>query len=127
MTELLLLAAVGLLAGTLSASLGIGGGIVIVPALVVLASFGQLEAQGTSLAVIVPTAVIGTIVHLRADRVDRAVAVRVGIGGIVGGLIGARVALATDPEILQKLFAVMLVITALRMLRRTRRAPADTA
>ncbi len=125
MSELALLAGLGLLAGTLASSLGIGGGIVMVPGLVVLASYGQLEAQGTSLAVIVPTALIGTTVHMRAGRVDRATALRVGLGGIVGALIGARVALALDPDLLQKMFAVLLVITAVRMLRRTVRRDAE--
>lgn len=113
---------VGLIAGSLAASLGIGGGIIYVPALVALFSFAQHEAQGTSLAVIVPTTVVAAVVHARAGRVEWGTALLLGIGGIVGGLIGAEAALALDAPVLKRLFAVFLVLTAVRMLSRTRRA-----
>jgi uncharacterized membrane protein YfcA len=120
---------IGLLAGLLSASLGIGGGIVYVPALVSLFAVMQHEAQGTSLAVIVPTAIVAALVHARERRVAWAVAVPLGIGGVIGGLLGARTALALSAPLLRRLFAVLLVITAVRMLVKTRRAshgPTDT-
>ncbi len=109
---------VGLAAGALSATLGIGGGVVFVPALAVLASFDQQLAQGTSLAVIVPTVLIGAVVHARADRVEWTVAIPVGVGGIVGGLLGARVALGLDETLLRRMFAVFLIVMAARMLLR---------
>ncbi len=113
---------VGLAAGALSATLGIGGGLVFVPALAVIASFDQQLAQGTSLAVIVPTVAIGAYVHARAGRVDWAIAIPVGLGGIAGGLIGAQVALGLDETLLRRMFAVFLALMAVRMLlRRARR------
>ncbi len=115
---------VGLAAGALSATLGIGGGVVFVPALAVIAAFDQQLAQGTSLAVIVPTTVIGAYVHARAGRVDWRTAVRLAIGGIAGGLVGAQVALGLDETLLRRLFAVFLALMAVRMLwAKARRAP----
>lgn len=111
---------IGLAAGTVSASLGVGGGVVFVPALVILFSFDQHVAQGTSLAVIVPIAIVGAFVHARANRVVWRYAVPLGIAGVFGGVIGGGIALALDDIVLRRMFAAMLVVTAVRMLRRPR-------
>lgn len=112
---------VGLAAGALGAMLGVGGGIIYVPALVALFSFAQHEAQGTSLVVIVPSTIVAALVHAKARRVDWRAALLLGLGGIAGGLIGARVALGLDAALLKRMFAVFLVIAAMRMLGKTRR------
>ncbi len=114
------LIAVGLAAGVLSATLGVGGGVVFVPALVTLLGFEQQLAQGTSLAVILPTVIVGTSVHARAGRVVWNVAIGAGIGGILGGVGGAEVALGLPESVLQRLFAGFLVIMAIRMFDKTR-------
>ncbi len=111
---------IGLVAGSVSASLGVGGGIVFVPALVVLFGYDQHLAQGTSLAVIVPTVIVGAWVHARAGRVVWRSAIPIGLGGIAGGLIGGMIALAIDADVLRRMFAVMLVLTAFRMLSKVR-------
>jgi uncharacterized membrane protein YfcA len=111
----------GVMAGGLAAMLGIGGGIVYVPALVGLFSFGQHEAQATSLAVIVPTTLIAAVVHVRAGRVDVPRAVALGAGGVLGGALGATSALAVDGLVLRRAFAVILVYVAYRMVLRARR------
>ncbi len=116
---------IGLLAAAVGASLGVGGGIVYVPALVAFFSFSQHEAQGTSLAVIVPTMLIAAVIHGRAGRVDFKTAVALGIGGVLGGWLGARLALSLEGIVLRRLFALFLVLTAIRMLRRTTRAAHD--
>ena len=121
MTALALIA-VGLGTGILSATLGIGGGIVFVPALVALFGFDQHLAEGTSLLVIVPTALIGTMAHARAGRVDWKIGLLVGAGGVVGGFAGAHIALELAPAVLRRLFAAFLAVMALRMLWRTRSA-----
>ncbi|MBI5157926.1 MAG: sulfite exporter TauE/SafE family protein [Acidimicrobiia bacterium] len=115
------LIAVGLVAGTLGAMLGVGGGIVYVPALVALFSFAQHEAQGTSLAVIIPSTMIAAYVHARAGRVDWKTALLLGVGGILGGVAGARIALSLDAPVLKRMFAVFLVLAVLRMAGKTRR------
>jgi len=107
--------ALGLFAGLLASALGIGGGIIFVPVLVSLFGFSQLGAQGTSLAVIVPTAAIATYGHMRAGRVVWRVAAITGGAGVVGALIGSRVAYALDEQLLQRIFAVLLIGLAIRM------------
>jgi uncharacterized membrane protein YfcA len=97
--------------------------VVFVPVLVVGLALDQATAQGTSLAVIAPTAVIGTYGHVRYGRVDWRAALPVGFGGIVGAALGAQAALAADPLLLRRLFAGLLVFLAVRLLLRQRKAP----
>ena len=128
--EIVGLVVLGLVAGLLAASLGIGGGIVFVPVLVSVFSFTQLDAQGTSLAVIVPTTIIATYRHARAGRVVWNVALITGAAGVLGALVGSRVAYTLDEEVLQRIFAVVLVLLALRMAHRAwslRPTAADSA
>lgn len=116
----LLLILTGLVAGTVAALLGVGGGVVFVPALVVLFGFEQHLAQGTSLAAIVPTTLIASIRHARHGRVDWRLAIPVAAGGIGGGLLGAGLALDMAPELLRRLFVGLLVVVSIRMVRKTR-------
>ena len=116
----LALIAIGLVAGGVAATLGVGGGIVYVPALVSLFGFVQHDAQGTSLAVIIPTTFVAAVVHSKAGRVAWKTAIPLGIGGLVGGLLGGTTALALSAPLLRRMFAVFLVIIAVRMLAETR-------
>ncbi len=117
-----LLILTGLVAGTLAALLGVGGGVVFVPALVVLFGLEQHLAQGTSLAAIVPTTLVASIRHARHGRVDWLLAAAVAVGGIAGGIFGAELALGLAPELLRRLFVGLLVIVSIRMAAKTRRA-----
>ena len=129
--DLLTLAAllgIGLAAGFLAGLLGIGGGILIVPALVLLLGFDQHVAQGTSLLVIIPAAMAGSWTHYRRGRLELRHAAFVAAGGIIGAAIGSLSALSIEDELLQRLFAVVLLVVAVRMLW-PRRPPStsDTA
>lgn len=115
MMEVIGFALLGLATGLIASTLGIGGGIIFVPSLVVFFGFAQHVAQGTSLAVIVPTAIVGTILHSSKGRVNWRIAGLVAIGGIAGGLLGAWIAQTLDPELLRRLFAGLLVVIAVRM------------
>jgi uncharacterized protein len=114
--ELVGLAAVGLGAGFLAGLLGIGGGVVMVPAMVLLFGFDQHVAQGTSLLVIIPSALTGSYTHHRNGRLLLRDAAVLGAGGVVGALIGSVSALSLDDTVLRRLFAAFLILTALRML-----------
>ncbi|NND03285.1 MAG: sulfite exporter TauE/SafE family protein [Acidimicrobiia bacterium] len=114
----------GLLAGALASALGIGGGVVFVPVLAVVLGLDQALAQGTSLAVIVPTAVIGTYGHARFNRIDWKSVVPVAIGGVIGAVLGAQIALAVDPQLLRRMFAGLLVVLAIRLIRQQLKAQA---
>jgi uncharacterized membrane protein YfcA len=115
MLEIVSLIVLGLFAGAIAASLGLGGGVIFVPALVVLFGFEQHIAQGTSLAVIFPTAIVATIAHTRRGNVRWRLAIPIGMAGIVGAVIGAQVALRLDPDVLRQMFGVFLMLLAVRM------------
>jgi len=118
---------IGFVAGALGAVMGVGGGIVNVPALAILYSFEQHLAQGTSLAVIVPTAIVAAVTHSRRGQVDWRLAALLASGGLAGGWLGARTALALDGALLRLLFVCFLLLMVGRMLfrtwRRSRRTP----
>lgn len=115
----LALGLIGLVAGVLGASLGVGGGIIFVPALVLVAGFGQHLAEGTSLAVILPTAIVGAWVHHRHGRVVWSTAVAVGAAGIVGAVIGSRLALSLEGTVLRRLYAVLLLVIVVQLTMRS--------
>ena len=105
----------GLLVGVLSGVMGIGGGILLVPILVLGFGFGQQVAQGTSLAAIIPTAIVGSYTHDRAHNVDRAAAAWLSAGGTAGALLGALVAVQLQRGLLVRLFGVLLLYSAYRI------------
>lgn len=124
-----LLVALGALAGTMGGLLGVGGGIVMVPGLVLLLSVAQAVAKGTSLAVIVPTALVGTWRNLRAGNADLAVGALSGAAGVLSAFGASLVALRLDPVLSAVLFGLLLVAVAARLLlaARGRPVPGDRA
>jgi uncharacterized protein len=124
--EILALLAIGLAAGILAGLLGIGGGVLMVPAMVLLLGFDQHVAQGTSLLVIIPAAIAGSWTHHRHGRLVLRDAAALAAGGVLGALVGSMTALSLDEGLLQRLFAVLLILVALRMLLSRRpSAPQD--
>ena len=119
--EIIGLIALGLFAGAIAATLGVGGGIIFVPVLVSAFGFAQLDAQGTSLAIIVPTAIVGMLTHAKAGRVVWPVVFVVAAGGVVAALGGAKLAQSMNEEVLRRIFAIVLVLLAIRMGLRTYR------
>lgn len=114
--DLVQLALIGLAAGFLAGLLGIGGGVLMVPAMVLLLGFDQHVAQGTSLLVIIPAALSGSYTHHRNGRLFLRDAAILAAGGVTGAVIGSVFALSIEDEILRRLFAGFLLIIAVRML-----------
>jgi uncharacterized membrane protein YfcA len=114
--EIVALLGIGLLAGLLAGLLGIGGGVVLVPAMVLLLGFVQHLAQGTSLLVVIPAATTGAWTHHRRGRWTWRDAAALAAGGVLGALLGSLFALALDDDVLRRLFAVLLLVIAVRML-----------
>ena len=107
----------GIFAGTLSGMLGIGGGVILVPTLVIALGFAQKSAQGMSLAIMVPLALVGAIRYKYCGEVDLNILVIVLIvaGAIAGSLVGTEIAHRVPNHVLRRLFSVILVIVAVRM------------
>ena len=107
----------GVCAGILSGTLGIGGGVILVPGLVLLLCFPQKSAQGMALAVMVPMAIVGAFRYWRHGDVqmDLLVIGLIVCGSLAGTLIGTELAHLLPSDALRKIFAVVLVIIAVRM------------
>ena len=121
-----LLVLIGLITGILAGLLGVGGGIVMVPAMIVLFGIPAVVAKGTSLAVIVPTAVMGTWRNRTKHNTDLRVAAVVGMAGIVSAFAASQVSVGLSETTSNVLFAILLATVAVRMLlqlRSTRRPP----
>jgi uncharacterized protein len=114
--EFLVIVGVGTLAGVLAGVFGVGGGVLLVPAMVIVLGYGQHLAQGTSLLVIIPTAIAGTLANRRSGLIDARQALAVAVGGMVGAVIGGRFALVLDDRSLRLLFVVYLLIIGFRLL-----------
>jgi uncharacterized membrane protein YfcA len=105
----------GLVAGFLSGTIGIGGGLVFVPFMTIGFRMAQPLAQGTSLAAVIPTAVVGGVTHLRRGNVRRDAALWMGAGGVVGAAIGALIAVEVPGSILARIFGAFLLFSAYRI------------
>jgi hypothetical protein len=112
---------IGFVAGFFAGLAGVGGGVVIVPSTVLILGLAQHEAQGTSLVAIVFTALSGTLVNLRNERVRLDDGLAVGAGGAVGSLIGSRIALGVADRTLSLVFGFLVLFVALRSLYRVLR------
>jgi uncharacterized protein len=112
----LVLPAIGLGAGVLSGLFGVGGGIIMVPAMVLLAGMAQQRASATSLAAIVPIAAVGAVLFGAADSVDLPAAVVLAVGSITGVQVGTRLMPRIGDERLRIGFAIFMIVVAIGML-----------
>lgn len=117
MSNVALCIAIGLVAGSLSGMVGIGGGIVIVPALVVFVGLSQHEAQGTTLAMLVPpVGLVAAWTYYRAGYVDLQLAGWLCLGFVVGTLAGSRLAIVASEVTLERIFGGALLLVGLKMI-----------
>jgi uncharacterized membrane protein YfcA len=120
----LLLIVVGLLTGTLAGLLGIGGGVIMVPAMVVILGMVPVVAKGTSVAVIVPTAIMGTIRNRKKANADIRVAAVVGGFGAISAIVGGTISDRMSDHLSNVMFALLLVFVAVTQLLSLRSRPA---
>jgi len=107
----------GLVAGTFSGLIGIGGAIIIIPALVLLFGLSQHTAQGTTLALMVPPiGLLAAWTYYKYGFVDLKVAGLICLGFFVGGLVGARFATEISEQFLRRLFGVVLLLASVKMI-----------
>lgn len=116
------LVALGLGSGVLAGLFGVGGGIILVPAQLLVLGIAPTVAKGTSLLVILPTALSGTAQNLRKGNADLRLAAVLGASGLVLSFAGSYLSTALDPDVANALFALLLLFSALRMVRQGRGA-----
>lgn len=112
------LAALGVITGVLAGVLGVGGGVIVVPALMLLFGTSDLVAKGTSLLMMIPTAVSGTFGNVRRRNVDLPAAACIGLAACTTTALGAWIATLVDPFVGNVLFAAFLVFIAVQMVIR---------
>jgi uncharacterized protein len=104
---------IGLFAGGISGLIGIGGGIIIVPALIYIFKFSQHAAQGTTLAMMIPPiGILAALAYYKQGHVDLRVAGFICLGFVVGGYLGAKFAVGFPEEVLRKIFGACLLLVA---------------
>lgn len=114
---LIILIIIGIAAGMLGGMVGVGGGIIIVPALVFFLGFSQKMAQGTSLGILLlPVGILGVIQYYKEGYVDMRVVLLISTGFFLGSLLGSKLALSLSQETVKKIFAILLIIVAVKML-----------
>jgi len=116
MSTILFLIFIGLLAGFLSGILGIGGGVVMVP-LLLLVGFTQHQAQGTSLAAMLPpVTLLAVLQYSKAGHVDWKMALVISATFIIGGLFGSKLAVVINEQLLKRIFGILMLCIALKMI-----------
>jgi len=116
-SEILILLTIGLISGIVGGLFGIGGGIIIIPALIFIMGLSQHNAQGTSLAVLLlPIGILGVINYHKAGYVNYQYAALLVIAFVVGSYFGSKIAVNISAEYLKKAFGVLLLIFAVKMI-----------
>jgi uncharacterized membrane protein YfcA len=117
MMNMLLYLLLGLVAGTFSGLIGIGGGTIIVPVLVFLFGLSQHQAQGTTLALLVPPiGFLAAWTYYKQGYVDLRIAALICVGFFLGGLVGAKLATKLSNVVLERIFGIALLLISLKMI-----------
>jgi len=114
---IIILIIIGVAAGALSGLVGVGGGLIIVPSLVYFVAFSQKAAQGTSLGILLlPVGILAVLQYYQKGFVDLKVVLIVSAGFLIGGWFGSKLAIKLPVATIKKLFAIFMLLTALKML-----------
>ncbi|MFM2201841.1 MAG: hypothetical protein RL040_1041 [Bacteroidota bacterium] len=116
-TQLLILVLVGLFAGALSGFVGVGGGIIIVPAMIYFMNMNQMQAQGVSLALLMlPVGVLGVMNYYKAGHIQFNYVLIIAIGFVLGNYFGSKYALRVPEHKIKFLFSLLMLYVAVQML-----------
>lgn len=117
LTTIVSLITIGLIAGFLSGTMGIGGSVVMIPLLVLWLNFTQHEAQGTSLAVLsIPVTLLAAFNYYKEGYVNLKFAAIIAVTFIVGGYLGSKFAISINQVLLKRIFGVILLVVAVRII-----------
>ena len=116
-STILILLVIGTITGVMAGMLGIGGGLVVIPALVMVMGMSQQSAQGTSLAMMLPPiGILAAYNYYKAGHVDIRIALLLAIAFIAGSYFGSKLAIKLPQELMKKLFGIFLLLVAIKML-----------
>jgi uncharacterized protein len=114
---ILILVLIGVLAGILSGFVGVGGGVIIVPALIYVLGMSQFEAQGTSLFILLlPVGVLAVNNYWKAGHINWQFGLIVALTFVVGGFIGSKLALKLSPSIVKLVFGIIMAFVSIKMI-----------
>lgn len=114
--EFLILVMIGIIAGVLSGLLGIGGGIIMIPAMIYILGQSQLMAQGTSLAVMLPPiGIVAAMNYYKAGNVNIMYAVIIALFFIIGSYFSSKLVIKFDPKLLRRMFAILIIAVGAKM------------
>jgi uncharacterized protein len=116
-STILILLIIGIITGIMAGMLGIGGGLVVIPALVMVLGMSQQAAQGTSLAMMLPPiGILAAYNYYKAGHVDIKIALLLAVAFIAGSYFGSKLAIKLPVELLKKIFGIFLILVAIKML-----------
>jgi uncharacterized protein len=114
---IIMLILIGLASGTLAGLVGVGGGVIIIPALVYILGFTQKEAQGTSLGILLlPVGILAVVNYYKQGYIDIKAVLIISLAFVVGGFFGSKLALSISQDTLRKAFGTLLLVLAIKML-----------
>lgn len=114
---IVLLIVIGLLAGILSGFVGVGGGVIIVPALIYALGMGQLDAQGTSLFVLLlPVGILAVMNYWKSGNINWQFGIIIALTFVVGGYVGSKLALKISPSLVRFIFGIIMAYVSFRMI-----------
>jgi uncharacterized protein len=116
-STILIIIVIGIITGVMAGMLGIGGGLVVIPALVMVMGMSQQSAQGTSLAMMLPPiGILAAYNYYKAGHVDIRIALLLAVAFIAGSFFGSKLAIRIPQETLKRIFGVFLLLVAIKML-----------
>lgn len=114
---IIILIIIGFATGILGGMVGVGGGVILVPALVFILGFSQLDAQGTSLALIMfPVGLLAVIQYYKQGHVNFNIVFLLAIGFVIGSFLGSKISLSIPQQTVKRIFAILMLVIAIKML-----------